>query len=355
MPDFYEIDFLGVGDGKSGDAILIRYSVGGKVRIHVVDGGFQETGESLVAHIKKYYGPSSRINSVILTHPDGDHAGGLPSLFESFQIDELWMFRPWLYVDQLIDRFSRFTSVSNLQQRFKELYPNVAKLEELAVKNGVSIHEPFQGRRIGEFSVLAPSRKRYLELLVESEKTPEATKELKEAILDSGRGILKKATDFIRLAWGVEVFPEDDTSAENNMSVVQSANLCEQKILLTGDSGRATLTEAIDYAAFVGLILPGIDKIQVPHHGSRHNVSTEILDRILGPKLDTQSEKFYAIVSSAKNDKDHPRKAVVRAFIHRGAKVYSTEGKTLYIRHNAPQRPGWSSVDPVPYPEKQEV
>lgn len=69
------------------------------------------------------------------------------------------------------------------------------------------------------------------------------------------------------------------------MSVVQYANLHGHRILLTGDAGRAGLAEAADYAPFAGLALPGIDRFQVPHHGSRRNVSTEILDRWLGAQL----------------------------------------------------------------------
>jgi len=354
MSDYFEIDFLSVGNGKSGDAIPIRYSISDSTRIHVVDGGFQETGESLVEHINKYYNSPSHIDAVVVTHPDGDHAGGLRILFEKFEISELWMLRPWLYADELIDKFSRFSSVDNLKKRLKELYPNLVKLEELAEENSVSIFEPFQGAQIGEFTVLAPSKGRYLDLLIESEKTPEATKAAQESLLEAAGKILKKAVAFIRSAWGEEIFPEDDTSPENNMSVVQYANLCDQKILLTGDAGRATLSEAIEYAPVADLILPGIDRIQVPHHGSRHNVSTEVLDRLLGAKLDSQTENFTAIISAAKKDENHPRKSVIRAFIHRGAKVITTGGNSIRTGHNAPTREGWSSVEPVPYPEEQE-
>ena len=159
---------------------------------------------------------------------------------------------------------------------------------------------------------------------------------------------------FIQLAWGEEVFPEGDTSPENNMSVVQFANLCRKNILLTGDAGRATLLEAIEYAPEVGLTLPGIDRIQIPHHGSRHNVSSELLDDLLGPKLDTPQENFISVISAAKEDKDHPRKAVIRAFMHRGGRVITTEGRDIGLGHNAPPRENWTSVEPVPYPGEQE-
>lgn len=358
MTDFFEIDFLDVEAKKSGDAITIRYSLNGETRIHVTDGGFQDTGDTIIEHINKYYDAPSYIDAVVVTHPDGDHTGGLRKLFDEYEVGELWMLRPWLYADELIDRFSRFTSVDNLIKRLKELYPNLAALEELAEEHGVPIREPFQGAHIGDFIVLAPTKNRYLELIVESDKTPESTKSELLSFKRMVGQVVEKVVAFVRAAWGEETFPEEDTSAENNMSVIQYANLCGKKILLTGDAGRVALEEAAEYAPYVGLDLPGIDYIQVPHHGSRHNVSTEILDQWLGQRLSSQPEgddsRFTAIVSAAKADEDHPRKAVIRAFIHRGGKVITTEGRSIRIGHNAPEREGWVPAEAVPYPEEEE-
>ena len=217
MSDYFEIDFLDVGNAKSGDSIPLRYRLNEEVYIHVVDGGFQDTAEKIIQHINEYYDSPSYIDAVVVTHPDGDHAGGLRGLFDNFEIGQLWMLRPWVYADELIDRFRRFTSIENLAKRLKEIYPNIAALEELAEENNVPICEPFQGARIGEFVVLSPSKELYLDLIIESEKTPEATKIAQESLLAATGRLIKKAAAFIRSAWGEEIFPEDDTSPENNM------------------------------------------------------------------------------------------------------------------------------------------
>ena len=238
----------------------------------------------------------------------------------------------------------------------KEIYPNIAALEELAEDYGVTIKEPFQGERIGEFFVLAPSISRYLDLVVDSEKTPES-KRIEENTLLTELGLIAKSViNNIRSLWGEEYFPPDDTSAENNMSVVQFANICNKNILLTGDAGRAALEESIEFAPLVGLNLPGLDYVQVPHHGSRHNVSSELLDKLLGKSYPSklESSHFTAVVSAAKKDEDHPRKSVVRAFIHRGATVVTTENGNIRVGYNKPPREGWSVVEPLPYPEEQE-
>lgn len=193
MSDFFEIDFLDVESAKSGDAIPLRYQLNGSAYIHVVDGGFQDTGQKVVDHINKYYGKPTYIDHVVATHPDGDHAGGLRSVLEQFDVGHLWMLRPWNYAEEIIDRFTRFTSVENLQRRLKELYPNIAALEEIAEDKGIGIYEPFQGQAIGQFSVLAPSRERYLDLIVQSERTPEAAEEAQKAASALLKTLLEKA------------------------------------------------------------------------------------------------------------------------------------------------------------------
>lgn len=103
--------------------------------------------------------------------------------------------------------------------------------------------------------------------------------------------------------------------------------------------------------------MPKIHRFQVPHHGSRRNLSSELLDKLFGEKLPFPPtvDKFTALISSAKEDKDHPRKAVIRALKHRGVRVIATEGITICSSSsNAPHRSGWGPVTPLEYPNDQE-
>ena len=363
MSDYFEIDFLEVHTGKSGDAIGVRYELNGLVYIHVVDGGYAATGEALIQHINEYYGNPSYLDHVVLTHPDKDHAEGLQAILEHFSVAALWMLLPWNYVDALIDRFDRYTNAENLKKKLRQAYPYLAELEKIAIRKGIPIYEPLQGAQIGAFTVLAPSRARYLDLVVTSAKTPQQAAQ--DSLLAKAERLLleaaRMAKAFIRAAWGDEVFPDTGTSNENEMSVVQFARMCGESIVLTADTGRDGLAEAADFAPYVGLALPGgVNRFQIPHHGGRHNVSTEILDRWFGKRLASPppdgSETFNAIVSAARDDEDHPRKVVVRAFKHRGARVISTDdGRgTKRTSRNAPDREGWSAAEPLGYPEEME-
>jgi hypothetical protein len=357
MADFYEIDFLKVETKKSGDAITIRYSVNGVVGIHVVDGGYIDTGTQIVDHIRLHYGGATHVDNVVLTHPDQDHANGLRAVLEQCTVGTLWMNRPWLYVDQLLPRFPSYSSRDALARKLKELYAASAELESIAHMRGIPIREAFQGSQIGPFHIMAPSMSRYLDCVAQSDKTPETLKEAaaQDSTLERILGIAKKVVALIKSVWGDEYFPPGPTSAENEMSVVQYGSLNGREILLTGDAGREALQEVIDYAPYVGVAFPGIDLFQVPHHGGRHNVSTEILDRLLGERLSAPPESTHwnAICSSAAADEDHPRKSVVRAMMHRGGKFAATEGRTICFSKGI-AREGWNTVTPTPYPLEQE-
>ncbi|WP_207383250.1 MBL fold metallo-hydrolase [Phaeobacter italicus] len=359
MADFYEIDFLPVGNSKSGDAICIRYEVGGQKFIHVVDGGYEEDGQKVLDHLTEFYG-GVKVDHVVATHPDGDHTVGLRKVVEEAEVGTLWMNRPWVHAEELLPYFSRYTNAENLAKALRDVFPNLAKLEEIAIERGIPILDAFQGAKIGAFTVLAPSKSGFHQYVVDDDKTPQAAQDsaMGRSLLEGAVRIVGEGLRMIQAAWGAEVFPVDDTSPRNNMSVVQYANFMGENVVLTADTGRAGLAEAAAYAPSVGLDLPA-DKlrlIQVPHHGSRHNVSTEILNLWLGEVgEETQETRSNAIVSAGKEDQDHPRKIVVRAFMHRGASVLETKGaKTCFSGGAAPARQGWVSSTPLTYPSGYE-
>jgi beta-lactamase superfamily II metal-dependent hydrolase len=358
VADFFEIDFIDVESPKSGDAIALRYQQAGQTAIHVVDAGYQDTGPAVVTHIKTYYNNSTYVNHVVATHSDGDHAGGLRTVLESFAVGCLWMHRPWLIAEQLLPMFPSYSSAERLATRLKDAYSNLTALEEIALRKGIPIGAPIQGTKIGAFTVMAPSIDRYVRCLLDSERTPESTSsEAQEGLGNVLLEALAKVRKLVKGAWGQEVFSPNETSAENEMSVVQFAVLCAKKVLLTGDAGRGALTEVVQFAPQIQVALPGLDRFQVPHHGSRRNVSTETLDQLLGPRVAKgTTSTFEAVCSAAKMDADHPRNSVKRAIIHRGGDWFDTkEGKTICSRGgDAPARANWVTLTPHSYPEDQE-
>jgi hypothetical protein len=217
MPDFYEIDFLPVHTSKSGDAITMRYQNGPGWDVHVVDGGYTSTAPDLAAHIRTHFG-TNRINRIVVTHPDRDHAEGLGPILEEFTVEELWMLCPWRYARELLPYFARYTSAQSPAQRLQNEYPYIAELERIAIRRNIQIFEPFQGARIGAFTVLAPSPARYLRLIIQSDKTPQQTPETK-GILSELMKFVEPTVTFVKTGWW-KLFVRRD-QRRNEMSVVQ--------------------------------------------------------------------------------------------------------------------------------------
>lgn len=178
----YEIDFLPVGNGdKSGDAIAIRYGRQDNYKVMVVDGGTKESGEELVNHIQKYYN-TDRVDYVVNTHPDQDHASGLTEVLENFDIGELWIHIPWIYIEEIVKYVDsaqtpflrdKRTTIQSIKDRFQwEYYKYAKELESIAKKKGIAIKEPYEVCKIGDFIVLSPNKAWYLQYLTpNSDKT----------------------------------------------------------------------------------------------------------------------------------------------------------------------------------------
>ena len=348
MTDFIEVDFIEAGEKGSGDAIAIRRRRGYSDFIYVVDGGYTNDGNKIVDHIRMYYGANSSIDHLVLSHPDSDHASGLVTVLEKMNVGCLWMNRPWMHVDQLMPMFQRYQNRDRLVARLRRDFPKVAELESLAINKNIPIRDAFQGDTIGEFTVLSPQKETYFELIVKSDKTP----------VPAGKRLAQLAKSMSDAEWGEENLKGDTegTSPENETSIVQFAEVCGKKILLTGDAGVGALTEAHQAAYGIGKQVGSLDWFQVPHHGSRRNVSTDVLNKWLGdilPEVHIPPNGKFAIISANRNDAEHPKKAVIRAMIHRGRRVFQTGGTFCVSSDNAPPR-NWAPAIPLEYPRVQE-
>lgn len=354
MPQGFEIDFLPVGENScSGDAICVRYgSPETGYKINIVDGGYSSTTETIIAHLNDHYGRPTYIHNVVLTHADRDHAAGLIGILEKYQVGALWMNRPWLYAEQIVHHFHGNWTVPGLVRHLRDEFDKLVELENIAIRKGIPIYEPLQGAQIGEFVVLAPSRERYIGLIPDLDKAP---KVYADTALDWLVGVAKKAVAFVRETWSGETLSDnpDPTSASNESSVVQAALIDEKLLVLTGDTGPDGLNEAADHLAGLGSFQPYF--FQVPHHGSRRNVTPAALNRWLGkPLVETSQSRGVAYCSAAADDEEHPRKKVVNAFMRRGYPVHTTNGVAKCHRNNMSARLGWGSSIAEPFSQEVE-
>lgn len=343
----YSIDFLPVGD-SNGDAICLRY---GDLNIptlytDVIDGGYTATGEAVVQHLLTWFG-SLKINNIVLTHADNDHARGLIHIMEACTVGALYMNRPWLFVDDVIHHFDKRFTREGFIKRMRDLHPYLVELEEIATRKRVPIYDAFQGVKFGCSIILAPSRQRYIDLIPDLDKSPTSYRVDSPftAIKETVKNVVQTGLEY----WGVETLEEnpDPTSPSNETSVVQLVRFDDYHALFTGDAGPQALHEAADFASALGLLrAPNV--FQIPHQGSRRNVTPSVLNRWLGNILETEGIRGRAACSVGTNKKNHPRKKVVNALLRRGYPTQLARGSTLQFNSPLLSR-GWNTAPSLPF------
>ncbi|MEK9159261.1 MAG: MBL fold metallo-hydrolase [Patescibacteria group bacterium] len=332
----YQIDYMAVGDGeRSGDAIALRFGNLNGPRseqvVIIIDGGFKESGEALVEHVKTHYG-TDVVDLVILTHPDCDHASGLTVVLEKLTVNRLAMHRPWEHAADIKNSFQNGRiSILGLEKKLEESLQYASDIEALAIKKGIPIVEPFQGAAGFEnaVQVLGPSRE-YYESLLPQMITP-----------SSPPSMLEKALTSIQDFFHIDLLDddEDSTSAANNTSTITLLQVEGHKILFTGDAGKTALNLAADYAESQGIDLKDLHIIHAPHHGSKRNLNSKLLKRV---------HANHACVSAAKASPKHPSKRITNALHKHGTTVHVTRGQCIMYNKDAP-RLGWSDISPEPF------
>ncbi|NRH21108.1 MBL fold metallo-hydrolase [Candidatus Gracilibacteria bacterium] len=346
----YEVDYMAVGDGeKGGDAICMRFGNLSGPRnewsVVVIDGGFTDSGENLVNHITKLYGTND-VNLVIATHPDADHILGLHVVLEKLNVAQLAMHLPWNHASDIKELFKNSDiSTTRLETKIEKALKNASDLEDFAISKGIEVIEPFQGMEGfgGILKILGPSKEYYEGLIPQFRETPKA----KESVFETIGKSFSDAINWIEDQFDIDLLDDDTdtTSAENNSSVISFFQIGERKILFTGDSGKTALHNALDFAEANNLDLTNLSLFDVPHHGSKRNISSKILNRI---------SASMAFVSAPKESIKHPSKKVTNGLKKKGMNVGITRGQNICHYEGGLNRSGWGPLQLEEFHEKVE-
>lgn len=332
----FEIDFLWVGEEtKTGDAIACRFTEPGtgQTRVVIIDGGIIETGDRIVDHVKTYYGTYS-VDLVVCTHPDNDHIKGLFSVIENLSVDRLLIHRPAQH------GFSRDDYKAGM----------VEDLVALARRRGTAVDDTsFAGARYfnGALTVAGPTEANYKGFLSEQASFNSMEQAIARALADQ----FGKAKRAFRTALGYdpgETLTDDNggTTPRNNTSIICNLEVDGYRALFTGDAGAPALTAAADLLDDAGLGYKALDFFDIPHHGSRHNLTKDLCDRLFGP-INGAVKQGSAYVTVGQKAEDHPRSEVVNALKRRGYPVYEARGRNIWWHRGTPDRPSYGPIDPL--------
>ena len=245
--EFLTVAFLDVGQG---DAIFIESPDGKQV---LIDGGPNSQVLRQLAKVMPFYDRS--IDLVVMTHPDADHVGGLPSVLENYKVD--YIMEPGV------------SSNSGIYKEFEKIIKE-KKIKKIFAKQGLNIflcnfteNQFFQNYSKSNSSQKFDECNTYLEVLF-------PVKNIKIS----------------------ELKP-------NTASIVLKLIHDENSFLFTGDSPKSIekyLVQSLgDYI--------DVDVLKLGHHGSKTSTS----DLFLG-----FTSPEYAVVSAGKNNRyGHPHQEVL--------------------------------------------
>ena len=316
----YKLHFLSVGDA---DCMVIsyRHNERSERKIAVIDAGNVSDSQRIKYFLWNNY-LTRTIDLAVCTHPDKDHKGGFFGLMEDRQmtIVDFWYKDPCsvLTLDNFEEGTTKKVAVEICHSVFNHPEDSSKNLIDIAkrkctgivksVKNGDSyISIPI--------TVLGPSEDYYREVAIDmlndfKEVEDEADfEEYDENALPNDEDA-KSVID-----------EDDDTSATNRSSLILLFNP-GRRFLLLGDATCASIKDAMEHNDMTKCT------IKVPHHGSKHNLTTEIIE-----ELDVVQS-----VISAKGSKKHPSNAIVH-WLSKHGNVYSThKTRDLYYQSEMTRR-----------------
>ena len=346
-----EVDFIGTPDVKDDyDAIAFRVLDNGRVVNCVFDGGTSAVGDALVAHLRKYYGRTAgvlpTIDYVFCSHGDRDHSAGLITLLETVKVKNIIINFPWDVIDELYERRKnlRLTKEGLLKQ-LKENYPELASIDEIIASKKINRISGFvEDFCAYGFVLLSPSRELYVNKIAESDKSPgmivEAADEAYHAFGEEDVEMATKYKDSLH--------DDVSTTPENETSLVLYVNGGGNPFLLTGDAGVEGLGYATRVAKGFGVDFSKLQIVQVPHHGGRRNVTSSILDKILGPVQCVQDKDYKWAFVSVGNGSNHPTRCVTNAFWNRGWHVYVSSAGSLHgVKGDGFPKRDWKEQKPI--------
>jgi len=239
--NYLMVAFLDVGQG---DAIFIEAPNGNQI---LIDAGPNRKVLEELGKIMPFYDRS--INMVIVTHPDNDHIGGLPSVLENYKIDK-------------IIKSDRKSDTPNFQASEKII--EETKIEKILGKRGLKI-------------ILDNKKEIYLKILLPDKKSNEWN--------DNDFSLVTQ------LIYGKNKFlmtGDISQSIENYLTYIDSDEL-DSDVLKIGHHGSKTSTSEL----FIEKVSPEYSIISVEkdnNYGHPHQETLDTLNKFKTKILSTAEE-----------------------------------------------------------------
>ena len=333
----YEYEMLKVGDA---DAIVIRHFINDTPYVILIDAGNVNDGSTIKKHLQTYFG-STTIDLAICTHPDDDHKGGFFTLLTGNEVTvkEFWLTDPAVYLDKDdYDSDSEYDSAVDEVRVVWSNKDNTLNLVELALDKCEKTVHVIEGDEHESLpiKIVAPDETFYCETAKEMLKL-NGVDDFDDSSRDEYNELYEMDEEDAKSV--IDAKDKNDPSPYNASSLVVLYHPDNKKFLFCGDADTTSLQIMLDHYPEIR----NVDMLKVPHHGSKRNLNTTIIEA-LAPK------KSY--ISAAGNAK-HPDRSVVY-WLSKYGPVYSTHTANGYVHCGTRgiERAGTRVLSPIK--EKQE-
>lgn len=335
----YQIEML---DVKSADCFIIYDQFNDlTTRLILVDAGNYSDGDMITDHINKYYNGHA-IDLAIVTHPDDDHFGGFVRLLEktanrdsdALNIKKFWINNPgnnhiennqikWINNQSSINvraesvydlkvgdnSFNLINQIGNLKIPHNENFATVVRVND---QNWL-MPKFFHG-----FTILGPTKEYYEELIPNFRNDKLNFRKIDD---DSKYDTDSDEKTNYSLSPALDD-ASDDTSAHNKSSLIFMYEPDNgRKYLFMGDACVESFDQMPELAQKA---CKNSYWLKVPHHGSKHNLNSEII-KWINPEI--------ACISTEKIG-NYLCQCTVNALKRNNADVYSTHKNSITLLHN---------------------
>lgn len=282
-----------------GDCIWVEYGESSKPNRILIDGGPIQTYDVLRARIDSISKDQRHFELLVLTHVDADHIESTVKLLNvqklDFDVGDIW-FNAWKHLthshgDELGPVQGEYVSalISRHGLPWNEAFnkgpvvvPDGQDISAITLPGGMKL------------TLLSPDSKRLEKL------APEWAKSVRAAGLEPGvssealEDLSKKkryrprdelGADHLDISALAQAPFKSDTTAPNGSSIAFLAEYGGKSCLFLGDAHPAIIVDSIRrLLAKRGEEKLVVDAVKLPHHGSQHNLSRELIELLACPR-----------------------------------------------------------------------
>jgi len=264
---------------------LLSFDDKGTTRNILIDGGpgntYSKPPKTLKNEIEQIKRKGENIDLLVITHIDDDHIGGVIRMFEDEGPHLDLIKKVWFNSGELISTFFE-TEVEPKREN-----PLILRSDpELSIKQGITLEHFLKERNCWKQRVIHSGNEvvRFFDsqiiILSPNEKGLE---ELNEKWEKEGGEVYLSGdhTDYeVPLSELVKRPFVEDSSVPNESSISFLFEFQGKKILFLADSHPSVVTESLKKLGYSPGKRLELDLVKVPHHGSRKNISPELLELI---------------------------------------------------------------------------